>query len=493
MPDPNVLAHQFALLVKEAVVPVLEKVSALDAKLAGALATVESLQRENTALRERVAVAEQKRAIEMPDVEPVDLAPLAERQSATDARLATAATSVADLQRDVVSLRERLAIAETKGVQAIPDPAPPTDLGPVFERLAVTETKLGALASLEAGLNTLRERLTVAETKADRPLDLPTPVDVAPFLERLAVAETKAAAVPGLETAIQSLRERLTVAETKTNREPEPPPAVDLGPVLERIAIVETKASDATGVKDDITAIRQELALLAAKAAPSVDLTPLCERIAGAEARLDTLGDLRDRVVVIETKSAQPAGPIVDELHVHQTRELFDALKKKGEPDTELRDRVLTLERKGESTAQDLSTVRERIVALETRAPVPGPAGLNGKDGKDGVNGKDGLGFEDLSVGFDGDRTIQLSFVRESQRKDFPIVLPYLRYQGVFTEGKAYQAGDVTTWGGAMWHANEPTTAKPGNGSKAWTLAVKPGRDGKDGRDAQTLPVVGLK
>lgn len=432
MRSADTLATELALIVKEAVSPLLERLSVTEARLVAAQAAVPDLQREIATLRERLAIAETKSAVVLPDPpEPVDLAPFTERQSATDARLATALTTVADLQRDVVSLRERLAIAETKGVQEIPEIPPPADLSPLFERLAITETKLATLASLEAGFNSLRERLTVAETKADRPLDLPPPVDLGPLLERLAVAETKAAAAAGLDSDVAALRQALAVTSART---PEPP----------------------------------------------VDLTPLCERLASAEARLDTLGDLRDRVVVVETKAAAPIAPVAP-------------LLTKAEPDHDLRDRVLTLERKHELVDANLVPIRERIVALETRAPVPGPPGLNGKDGKDGVNGKDGFGFDDLSVGFDGDRTIQLSFVRESQRKDFPIVLPYLRHQGVFTEGKAYETGDVVTWGGSMWHANEPTSTKPGDGSKSWTLVVKRGRDGKDGRDAAALPIVGLK
>ena len=51
----------------------------------------------------------------------------------------------------------------------------------------------------------------------------------------------------------------------------------------------------------------------------------------------------------------------------------------------------------------------------------------------------------------------------------------------------------MATWGGSTFHCNETTTSKPGE-SKAWTLMVKRGRDGKDGRDlspaATALPVV---
>jgi hypothetical protein len=61
---------------------------------------------------------------------------------------------------------------------------------------------------------------------------------------------------------------------------------------------------------------------------------------------------------------------------------------------------------------------------------------------------------------------------------------PALAYRGVYRPGETYQLGEVATWGGSMWHANKKTTAKPGDGSGDWTLCVKKGTDGKDGRDA---------
>jgi hypothetical protein len=95
----------------------------------------------------------------------------------------------------------------------------------------------------------------------------------------------------------------------------------------------------------------------------------------------------------------------------------------------------------------DLGLLRERLAVVEARPPVPGPPGepgAPGHDGKDGEPGKAGL-----------------------------------TYQGVHQDGKTYDLGDVTTWAGSTWHCNERTTTKPGESSKAWTLMVKRGRDGK--------------
>ena len=65
--------------------------------------------------------------------------------------------------------------------------------------------------------------------------------------------------------------------------------------------------------------------------------------------------------------------------------------------------------------------------------------------------------------------------------------LPVMIYRGVFSPGD-YVPGDTVTWGGSLWHCDEPTTDKPGEvGSKGWTLAAKRGRDGKDGTNGKDL------
>jgi integrin beta 3 len=53
-------------------------------------------------------------------------------------------------------------------------------------------------------------------------------------------------------------------------------------------------------------------------------------------------------------------------------------------------------------------------------------------------------------------------------------------YRGIFKEGSEYEQGDMVTWGGSTWVAQSDTKAKPGDGEE-WRLAVKKGRDGKDG------------
>lgn len=64
------------------------------------------------------------------------------------------------------------------------------------------------------------------------------------------------------------------------------------------------------------------------------------------------------------------------------------------------------------------------------------------------------------------------------EKKSFTI--PAQIYRGVHSEGKPYERGDTVTWAGSLWHCETPTDERPGEGG-AWRLAVKRGRDGKDG------------
>jgi len=138
--------------------------------------------------------------------------------------------------------------------------------------------------------------------------------------------------------------------------------------------------------------------------------------------------------------------------------------------------------------AHELAAPLLRLQALETR-PLgrdgrdgqPGRDGAPGLAGADGKDGMDGLGFGDLAVESDGERTITVKAQRgELVRTLGVITFPVAIYRGVWTEGKTYEPGDSVTSGGSEWHCHLATTSKPGDGVKAWTLKVKRGRDGKD-------------
>lgn len=104
-----------------------------------------------------------------------------------------------------------------------------------------------------------------------------------------------------------------------------------------------------------------------------------------------------------------------------------------------------------------------------------------GKDGEPGKDGRDGFGFDDMDVAvLEDDRTIELAFRRGEEEKAFTLKWPTVIYRGVWKEGD-YAAGDSVTWGGSLWIAEKDTSAKPDTAEGGWKLAVKKGRDGKNG------------
>jgi hypothetical protein len=194
-----------------------------------------------------------------------------------------------------------------------------------------------------------------------------------------------------------------------------------------------------------------------------------------------------------------------------------------------------------EYVAKAVGDVTTRLVAVETRALVPGPPGepgppgdagapgaagpdgspgrdgrdgqpgipgppgdkgvdgLNGRDGLHGKDGADGLGFEDLDVSLSGDRTLVFRFARGDQEKTFRVVAPWPVNQDLWAEGKSYVPGDVVSWEGSAWICKDATTAARPGVSAIWRQLVTKGRqgaqgktglagaDGKDGRDGMDL------
>jgi hypothetical protein len=115
-----------------------------------------------------------------------------------------------------------------------------------------------------------------------------------------------------------------------------------------------------------------------------------------------------------------------------------------------------------------------------------GEKGLDGANGRDGVDGKDGLGFDDLDVEYDGERTFTLKFTQGERVKAFPFRMPVVLYRGLFDAAKAYETGDEVTWGGSTWIAKGDTAGVAPDenspaGKKAWALATMRGRQGKQG------------
>ncbi|WP_336334628.1 phage portal protein [Pseudomonas putida] len=97
-------------------------------------------------------------------------------------------------------------------------------------------------------------------------------------------------------------------------------------------------------------------------------------------------------------------------------------------------------------------------------------------------------GIDSAAVEQSGERGFELALVLSSgaevrKKLDLPVMI----YRGVFSPGE-YLPGDTVTWAGSLWHCEDPTSDKPGEaGSKGWRLAVKRGRDGKDGTNGKDL------
>lgn len=107
--------------------------------------------------------------------------------------------------------------------------------------------------------------------------------------------------------------------------------------------------------------------------------------------------------------------------------------------------------------------------------------GRDGAPGENGAAGRDGFALEDFdSEVRNGGRVLVLKFEAGEVLHTIEHQLDTMIYRGVFKEGQAYERGDTATFGGSLWHCDEPTTDKPGEASKAWTLCAKRGRDGKD-------------
>lgn len=114
----------------------------------------------------------------------------------------------------------------------------------------------------------------------------------------------------------------------------------------------------------------------------------------------------------------------------------------------------------------DMESIRQRIDKMFAEWPKP----------KDGL---DGLGFDDLDLAYDGEKTFTFTLSRGDRRKEFTFVMPVVVDKGVFKEGQAYLPGDGVTWGGSFWICQTETKEKP-DSAKDWRLAVKRGKDGKD-------------
>lgn len=106
------------------------------------------------------------------------------------------------------------------------------------------------------------------------------------------------------------------------------------------------------------------------------------------------------------------------------------------------------------------------------------------KDGVHGKDGRDAFDLEDVQLSLaDDERTLVLAFVRGDVCVERSVVLTHPIYRGVWRDGQ-FSKGDSVTFGGSTWIATRATASKP-ELDDSWRLAVKRGRDGKDGMSAK--------
>lgn len=94
-------------------------------------------------------------------------------------------------------------------------------------------------------------------------------------------------------------------------------------------------------------------------------------------------------------------------------------------------------------------------------------------------DGTDGIGWDAMSVEFDGERTVTLVFDKGTEQFTYPLTFPVVLDKGFWKEGTEAGKGDGYTFGGSYWIAQKATDSKPETGNPDWRLAVKKGRDGK--------------
>jgi hypothetical protein len=207
----------------------------------------------------------------------------------------------------------------------------------------------------------------------------------------------------------------------------------------------------------------------------------LVARVTAVEVKAGAAVDLRDRLVALETKSGMPAP---------------------ADPSiASLRDRVLALELKAgaiedralSDPTKEIATLRERLAVLEVKAAIPGPPGKDGADG---------MGWDDLLVEHDGERTFTIKVAKGERVKAIgTFTLPVQIYRGIWADGKSYEPGDTVTHARHLWYCRTATALKPDaasidmatgrptgpQGRDAWKMCVRGGTDGRDGKDGRDL------
>ena len=143
----------------------------------------------------------------------------------------------------------------------------------------------------------------------------------------------------------------------------------------------------------------------------------------------------------------------------------------------------------------DIELVRTQVATFLATIEKP-------KDGKDGKDGVDGVGFDDMQLDFDGERSVIMKYVKGEAAKVINLLFPVPIERGVWKQGD-YDRADIVQRDGSMWIAERNTNGVPGQPDSGWRLSTKRGRDGKegpqgkpglpgkDGRDGRDLTQIG--
>ena len=258
-----------------------------------------------------------------------------------------------------------------------------------------------------------------------------------------------------LDVVGEVMQERLAEQRTEYERqlgelaakvaalEARPDPANLVGPVNEMAHAIDAVNKHIAALPPPITA--EEVLTLAQGALTST-------RASLQETLQISVVDLFKALPIPEKGEPGEPGKDGTSVTIEDFRGLFDAAYAKFELETERR-------------------IMDTIQRTLDRIPVP-------KDGKDGA---DGLGFDDLEVVQTGERTLEVRFTQGERSKVYGFKFPWLLDQGVWKAETVYEKGDVVSWAGSSWIAQQDAPGKPGLGGNGWRLAVKSGRDGKDG------------
>lgn len=104
--------------------------------------------------------------------------------------------------------------------------------------------------------------------------------------------------------------------------------------------------------------------------------------------------------------------------------------------------------------------------------------------GKDGAPGKDGADFSEVTLDYDGERSLIIRGKRGKLVKRMPIPID----AGYWRDGMACEKAWIVTHNGNAWIALRDTSTKPCHENKEdWRLFARGGRDGIDGRNGRDL------